>query len=108
MLHQSTARRARMTLATVALLCVLASPAFGDDRPWEQERWHALNARYFPSGDDPSSNSNWLEYALHTDAEHGFEYSRSLSVNLDRRFIFSIQGPLVADRAPGLAFELRY
>ena len=97
-----------MTLATVALLCVLASPAFGDDRPWEQERWHALNARYFPSGDDPSSNSNWLEYALHTDAEHGFEYSRSLSVNLDRRFIFSIQGPLVADRAPGLAFELRY
>jgi hypothetical protein len=97
-----------MMLATVALLCVLASTAFGEDRPWEQERWHVLNARYFPAGDGPSSNSSWLESELHTDAEHGFEYSRSLSLNLDKRFIFSIQGPLVAERAPGLAFEVRF
>jgi hypothetical protein len=97
-----------MTLVTVTFLCVIASPVFGDDRPWEQERWHALNARYFPAGDDLASNSSWLKSELHTDAEHGFEYSRSLSLNLDRRFIFSIQGPLVSERAPGLAFEVRF
>jgi hypothetical protein len=97
-----------MALAIAASLCLFAAPALGDDRPWEQARWLALNARFFSNGEDLSSGQRWLESQFHTDARHGFEYSRSLSLNLERKLVFSIQGPLVAERAPGLAFEVRF
>ena len=107
-MHPSKIRCARLTFAFAALLCVLAAPALGDDRPWEQARWHALNARFTADGEDFSAGQRWLESQLHTTERHGFEYSRSLSLNLERKIVFSIQGPLVGERAPGLAFEVRF
>jgi hypothetical protein len=107
-MHPKQLRCARRAFAIAALLCVLATPALGDDRPWEQARWHALNTRFFPNGEEFSSGQRWLESQLHTAERHGFEYSRSLSFNLERKVVFSIQGPLVGESAPGLAFELRF
>jgi hypothetical protein len=107
-MHPIKIRGARIALVIAASLCLLAAPALGDDQPWEQTRWHALNARFFSSGEDISSEQRGFESKLHTNEKHGFEYSRRLSLNPGRRFVFSIQGPLVAERAPGLAFELRF
>ncbi len=101
-------RGARTLFAIPALLCLLAAPALCDDRPWRQERWHALNVRFISSDEDFSPRQRQPEFQLRTHERHGFEYSRSLSSSLGRRFVFSIQGPLVADRAPGLAFEIRF
>jgi hypothetical protein len=101
-------RGARTTFAISALLCILAAPALCDDRPWKQEHSHALDAQFIASDDDFSSRQRQPEPQLHTHEIHGLEYSRSLNSSLGRRFVFSIQGPLVADRAPGLAFEIRF
>jgi hypothetical protein len=107
-MRQQKLRGARTTFAISALLCILAAPALCDDRPWEQKRWHALNVRFIASDEDFSPRQRQTELQLHTHERHGFEYSQSLSSSLGRRFVFSIQGPLVADRAPGLAFEIRF
>ncbi len=103
-----TIRGARTLFAISAFLCMLAAPAFCEDRPWKQERWDALNVRFIASDEDFSPRQRQPELQLHTHERHGFEYSQSLSSSLGRRFVFSIQGPLVADRAPGLAFEIRF
>jgi hypothetical protein len=107
-MHPTKIRCARLAFAIAALLCVLSAPALGDDRPWEQARWHALNARFSASGEELSSGQRWLESQLHSTERHGFEYSRSLSLNFERKIVFSIQGPLVGESAPGLAFEVRF
>jgi hypothetical protein len=49
-----------------------------------------------------------LESRLHTEERHEFEYSQSLGLNFERKFVFSIQGPLVGKRAPGLALEVHF
>jgi len=115
-MHPIEIRRARLAFAIAALVCLLAAPALGDDRPWEQARWYALNARFFPSGEEISSGQGWLESPLHTTKRHEFEYSRSLSLGFERRIVFGIQGPLteerapglIGEKAPGLAFEVRF
>jgi hypothetical protein len=104
-MHSIEIRCAQLVFAIAALFCLLAAPALGDDQPWEQARWHALNARFSPSGEELSSGQRWLESQLHTTERHELEYSRSLSLNLKRKFIFGIQGPLAAERTPGLAAE---
>jgi hypothetical protein len=97
-----------MAFSIASLLCVLAAPSLGDDRPWEQARWHALNAQFSSNGEDSSAGQRWLESQLHTEERHGFEYSQSLRLDSDKKFVFSIQGPLIGEWAHGLAFELRF
>ena len=107
-MQQIKIRGVRMAFAIATSLCLFAAPALGDDRPWERVRWHALNARFPSNGEGPSSGQRWLESQLHTEDRHGFEYSQSLSLKSEKRFIFSIQGPIVGEWAHGLAFELRF
>jgi hypothetical protein len=107
-MHPIEIRCVRLAAAITALLCLLAAPALGDDRPWEQARWHALDAHFFSSQEGFLSGQHPLESQLHTTERHGFEYSRSLSLNLERRFVFNIRGPLVWESAPVLAFEVRF
>lgn len=97
-----------MLLAIAASFFLLTAPALGDDLPWEQLHWHALHAGFSSSGGDFSLGQQWLESQLHTEDGYGFEYSRSLNLNLEKRLVFSIQGPIVGERAPGLAFEVRF
>ena len=107
-MHPIQIRCARLALAIAAMFCLLAAPAVGDDRPWEQARWHALNAHFSSGGEGFPSDQRRLESQLHTTERHGFEYSRSLNLILERRFIFNVRGPLVWESAPGLAFEVRF
>jgi hypothetical protein len=107
-MHPFENRGARISLAIAASICLLAAPALGDDLPWEQARWHTFNTQFISSGEDMSSGQHGLRSSLHTNEKHGFEFSRSLSLNLGKKFVFSIQGPLIAERAPGLAFEVRF
>ena len=107
-MHPSDIRCVRLAIAIAALLCLLAAPALGDDRPWEQTRWHALDARVPSAGEDFSLDQRRLKLQFHTTEGHEFEYCRSLSLNFERRFIFNVRGPLVWESAPGLAFEVRF
>jgi len=107
-MHSVEIRAARILLAIAVSLFLLAAPALGGDRPWEQARWHALEARLISNGEGFSSGKRWLESQTQTDERSGFEYTRSLGLSRGREFVFSIQGPLIADEAPGLAFELRF
>jgi hypothetical protein len=107
-MHSIEIRCASLALAIAALLCLVVPPALGDDRPWEQARWTTLSARFFSIGEDYPWDERWFESQIHTRKSPGFEYSRSLDLNLERDFIFSIQGPLVDESASGLAIELRF
>ncbi len=107
-MHQTRIRGARLTLAIAASLCLLAAPALAGDRPWENERWHSVNAGFYASEEDPSLGQRWLESQLRRGDQHGFEYGRGLSLNLEETFVFSIQSPLSGEWAPGLAFEIRF
>ena len=107
-MHRIENRGARVALSIAALLCLLAAPALCDDRPWEQPAWRALDDRFFSNGKDPSLSQFWMEPPLHTEERHGFEFSQSLGLKFEKRFGFSIQGPLVGEGAHGLAFEVRF
>ena len=107
-MHPFKIQCARIALAIAASICLLAAPALGDDRPWEQTRWHTFNTQLISSGEDLSSGQRRLEPSLHTNERLRFEFSQSLSLNFGKKFVFSIRGPLVAERAPGLAFEIRF
>ena len=107
-MYPNKIRCARLAFAIAALFCLLAAPALGDDQPWKQGWWHALDDRFSSSGEDSASGQRGLESQFHTSERHGFEYSRSLNLNLERKIVFSIQGPLVGEWAPGLAFEVRF
>jgi len=97
-----------MAFALTALLCLLAAPALGGDRPWEQPAWHAFDARFFSNWEDPSSSQYWLEPPLHTEKRNGFNFNQDLGLEFEKRFGFSIQGPFVGETAHGLAFEVRF
>ena len=107
-MHSFEIRGIRIALAIAASICLLTAPAQGDDRPWEQTRWRTFSTQFVSSGEDLPSGQRGLEPSLHTNERHGFEFSPSLSLNLGKNLVFSIQGPLVAERAPGLAFEIRF
>ena len=107
-MHRFKIRGARIALGIAASLCLFAGPALGDDRPWEQLAWHGLNTPLFASGLDRSSSQYALEFPPRTDEKHGFEFSRSLSLNFGKQHLFIVQGPLVAERASGLALEFRF
>ncbi len=97
-----------MALAIAAALLLLAAPALGDDRPSEPTRWQAFYAGFSADGEDFSLDQRWVASQLHTQVRHGLEYSQSLRLRLERKLVFSIQGPLIREMAPGLAFEVRF
>ena len=103
-MHQTKIRGARMALAIAASLLLLAAPALGEDRPWEQARWQVLYAGFSSSGEELSLDQRWLASQLHTQVRHGLEYSRSLRSKIENNIIFSIQGPLIGEMVPGFAF----
>ncbi len=103
-MHQTKIRGARMALAIAASLLLLAAPALGEDRPWEQARWQALYAGFSSSSEELSLDQRWLASQLHTQVRHGLAYSRSLRLKLEKNIVFSIQGPLDGEMAPGFAF----
>jgi hypothetical protein len=101
-------RSARIALAIAALFCLLAAPALGNDRPWEQARWYELNTRFLTNGQDPSSGQRWLDFQNHTEKRVQFGYTRSVNMELDRELVFTIQGSLIGESAHGLALEVRF
>ena len=103
-MHQTRIRGARMALAIAASILLLAAPALGDDQPWVQAHWQALYAGFSSSGEDLSLDQRWLASQLRTQVRHGLEYSRSLRLKLEKKFAFSIQGPLIGEMAPGFEF----
>jgi len=107
-MHSIEIRGIRIALAIAAAISLLTVPAQGDDRPWEQTRWRTFSTQFISSGDDLSSGQRGLVPSLHTNERRGFEFSPSLRLNLGKRFVFSIQSPLAAEWAPGLAFEVRF
>jgi hypothetical protein len=51
---------------------------------------------------------SWLLDNVHTEADHGFEVGRRATNLGDRQLIFSIQGPMMKEKTPGLALSVRF
>jgi hypothetical protein len=92
----------------LAALFICAGTALAGDDFWTLDHWLLVDARHASLDAEPSLGERWLNPVFQSEEQHGFEYSRSLAVNLEKKLVFSIQGPLIKDRAPGLAFELRF
>lgn len=107
-MHSLQSRGTRIALAIAASLCLLAAPALGDERPWEQARWHTLNVRLVSRGENLFSGQRRLESRLPTYERHKIDFSRILTLNPGPISVFGAQGPFVTESAPGLAFELRF
>lgn len=107
-MHSLQSRGTRIALAIAASLCLLAAPALGDERPWEQARRHTLNVRLVSRGENLFSGQRRLESRLPTYERHKIDFSRILTLNPGPIPAFGAQGPFVTESAPGLAFELRF
>jgi hypothetical protein len=92
----------------LAALFFCAGTALAGDDFWALDQWPLVDARDASLDAEPSLGERWLDPVFQSEEQHGFEYSRSLAVNLEKKLVLSIKGPLIRDRAPGLAFELRF
>jgi len=107
-MHLIETRRAQVLLATAALLCLLAAPVRAEDRPWEHARWSVLDAVYALAEADSSSGLRASMSPRDEKERRGFAFTPILRLSVKRNIALSIQGPLIAESAPGLSFELRF
>ena len=96
---------------SLAVVCA-AIPAHADEgsRPPDALR---MPERDILSGLGGSAGSGptlgeWLRANLHPEEDHGFEVRRRPTRFGDRKLIFSIQGPLMKERTPGISLSLQF
>lgn len=96
----------RLTILVAVALLVLTGSAGADDEPVEDPK-PEIKASALTDPEKPEASEGWLRQ-LHLKKGHGFEYSQSFTTGSRKKLIFSIQGPLVKKKTPGLAFEIRF
>jgi hypothetical protein len=100
--------RNAMTLAIAALL---ANTAFAEDgETIRSDSIPTLTVKQIlGEPKDEISTLDWFRSNIKTVKKYGFEYSHSIPVKeRDRPVVFSIQGPLIKKKTPGLSFEIRF
>jgi hypothetical protein len=98
----------RTTIALAAALLLYVGPAVADDAQPIREPNRKLAARALLRVEKPeTSEESWLKN-LHTKKGRGFEYSHSFTLSPEKTVIFSIQGPILNKKTPGVALELRF
>jgi hypothetical protein len=107
-MHQNGRLHPRATIAIAAALLLYAGPVVADDEQPIGEPSRKLAANALVRVEKPeTSDESWLRN-LHTKKGRGFEYSQSFTLSPEKKVIFSIQGPIIKKKTPGLAFEVRF
>jgi hypothetical protein len=106
-MHQNGRLDLRLIIPVAVALLVLAGPAIADDVGPMQELKPEISASAMTPPEKPEASEGWL-HQLHIKKGHGFEYSKSFTTSSKKKLIFSIQGPLVKKKTPGLGFEIRF
>ncbi len=99
--------------AVAAVLLILSGPVYADpDDEVRNEPVRKLTGKKVFAELDPDLDpltKNWFRANIRPVEKHGFEYRHTFSQTAhDRDLIFSIQGPLISNKTPGLAFEIRF
>ena len=98
----------KLTIAIAAALLAYAGPAAANDEQPIAEPSRKLEADILVRAEEPETiEESWLRN-LHTKKGRGFEYSQTFTYGSDKKLVFSIQGPVIKKKTPGLAFELRF
>lgn len=100
--------RSRYGIPTLAML-LASSGVAGAEKP-ATDTPRVLDSKLLTKLDKPRSDKRqWFGRHFRTAKGHGFEYRRSFRMGRDkRRMVFSIQGPLVKKKTPGLGIEIRF
>ena len=110
-MHRTGRPRPRITIAVLAALFALSGSAKADDDSPTDEPLKKITGEILMGDEDSAEQrdrQNWFRANIHSKKRHGFEFSRSFQLSRERRLIFSIQGPLVKKKTPGLAFEIQF
>lgn len=110
MQHART-RPSRNALKTAVAVLFLCHPALADDAEPGPERppQKLSGQQILGESKSDSGTFEWFRTNFKTVKTHGFEYSRSLDLrDRDRNIEFSIQGPMIRKKTPGLVFEVRF
>ncbi len=107
-MRQNRRLHPRATIAIAAAWLVYAGPVAANDEQAIGEPNPKLAAEVLIRVEKPeTSEESWLRN-LHTKKGRGFEYSQSFTLSSKKKIIFSIQGPIIKKKTPGLAFEVRF
>ena len=110
-MHRKRRSHPRITIgATVAFLALSGTAWANDEKPVEEPR-KKITGEILVGDEESAERSDqqsWLRANIRSKERHGFEYSRDFQVNKRRKLIFSIQGPLIKKKTPGLVFEIKF
>ncbi len=107
-MHLNTRMHPRTTIAIAAAWLVYAGPVLANYEQPVGEPNRKLAAEALIRVEKPETiEESWLRN-LHTKKGRGFEYSHSFTLSPEKKVIFSIQGPIIKKKTPGLAFEVRF
>jgi len=114
-MHHSTNRRIHAlglntTLAAAcALLWFSGTAAADSELPIDEKPKQRLSRDVIAPITEWEQRKNWFRDNIRPVKRHGFEFSRSIPFGHDgQKLIFSVRGPMVAKKTPGLSFELRF
>jgi len=105
-------RTLSLSVALALLTLGLAGPVLAaDDAPQEVEvkRTKVTSAIVTRLDTLPETEPNWFRANIRLAKKNGFAYSRRFSPkNRDTDIIFSVKGPMIRKKTPGLTFEIRF
>ncbi len=107
-MHKTRRVFPRFLIATAAAWLVAAGSSAADDKPVVEEPPRKITSKILTRANEPEIRQGWLQPEFHTKKGRGLEYSRSLAVGAEKKIIFSIQGPFIKKRTPGIVFEIRF
>jgi hypothetical protein len=115
-MHQSQCfdwKRFRSAMVGTIAAFVVVSPALAGedvDEPSTVDEPRTLRSRDIVTRLDtlPESEPNWFRANIRTTKKHGFQFSRSIETRKREKFVFSIKGPMLRKKTPGLTFEIRF
>ena len=108
-MHRTRRLHPRLMIAATAALLALSGPARADDAKPVEEPLKKITGEILIGDEESAERSDqqsWLRTNIRTKKRTGFEYSRSFQMNKKRKLIFSIQGPMIKKKTPGLVFEI--
>ena len=108
-MHRNRRRKLRSATLLSVVTLVLTGPAGAEDKKPVESPRQILASDLVKNIEEIDPKRGWFRPYVHTKKGHGFEYSRSFQPkHRDRKLIFSIQGPFVKKKTPGIGFEIEF
>ena len=108
-MHKTRSAAPRFLIAIAAAGLIIAQgSAAADDKPAVEDAPHTITSKILTRAIEPDYPRRWLEAEFYPYNARGFEYNRSMAFSAKKKITFSIQGPMIMKRTPGLIFEIRF